>query len=56
MSNITVDRRVQDDWWAKPIPENVFWDEGLYLETAQIFSFMRSKRERAVAIGKHFSC
>jgi acetyltransferase-like isoleucine patch superfamily enzyme len=56
MSNITADRRVQDDWWGKPIPENVFWGEGLYLETAQIFRFMRSKRERAVEMGKHVSC
>ncbi len=56
MSNVTADRRVQDDWWAKPIPENVFWGEGLYLETAQIFRFMKSKRERAVELGSHVSC
>ena len=56
MSNITADRRVQDDWWTKPIPENVTWGEGLYLETAQIFRFMRSKRARAVELGDHVSC
>lgn len=56
MSNITADRRVENDWWQHPIPSNVFWDEGLYLETAQIFRFMRSKRERAVELGAHVSC
>jgi acetyltransferase-like isoleucine patch superfamily enzyme len=56
MSNVTADRRVQEDWWQHPIPENVFWGEGLYLETAQIFRFMRSKRERAIEIGAHVSC
>jgi len=56
MSNITADRHVTDDWWVKPIPENVFWEEGLYLETAQIFRFMRSKETRAVELGRHVSC
>ena len=55
MSNITSERRVEDDWWQKPIPENVFWGEGLYAETAQIFRFMRSKRERAIELGQHVS-
>ena len=56
MSNITAERRVENDWWQHPIPENVFWGEGLYLETSQMFRFMRSKRERAVEIGIHVSC
>lgn len=56
MSNITPDRRVQDDWWQHPIPPNVTWGEGLYLETAQIFRFMRSKRPDAVVLGEHVSC
>lgn len=56
MSNITADRRVADDWWAKPIPTNVVWGEGLYIETAQIFRFMRSKHVRAVELGRHVSC
>ena len=56
MSNITADRRVENDWWKEPVPPNVFWGEGVYLETAQIFRFMRSKRERAVEIGDHVSC
>jgi acetyltransferase-like isoleucine patch superfamily enzyme len=56
MSNITPERRVEGDWWQQPIPPNVFWGEGLYLETAQIFRFMRSKKERAVELGNHVSC
>jgi acetyltransferase-like isoleucine patch superfamily enzyme len=53
---VTAERRVENDWWAQPIPENVVWGEGLYLETAQIFRFMRSKRVRAVELGAHVSC
>ena len=56
MSNITADRRVAEDWWTKPIPDNVVWGEGVYLETAQIFRFMRSKQIRAVELGRHVSC
>ena len=55
MSNITADRRVEQDWWQHPIPENVIWGEGLYAETAQIFRFMRSKRQPAIELGKHVS-
>ena len=43
MSNITSERRAEHDWWQHPIPESVFWGEGFYCETAQIFRFMRSK-------------
>ena len=25
MSNVTADRRVENDWWDKPIPPNVTW-------------------------------
>ncbi len=56
MSNITADRRVEQDWWQHPIPPNVTWGEGLYCETAQIFRFMRSKRPAAVQLGVHVSC
>ena len=56
MSNILADRRVENDWWKEPIPENVFWGEGFYAETAQMFRFMRSKKERAIEIGNHVSC
>ncbi len=56
MTNITEDRRVQDDWWQHPIPPNVTWKDGLYMETAQSFRFMRSKVEPAVEFGEHCSC
>jgi acetyltransferase-like isoleucine patch superfamily enzyme len=56
MSNITADRRVENDWWKEPIPLNVFWGEGVYIETAQSFRFMRSKVERAIELGDHVSC
>jgi acetyltransferase-like isoleucine patch superfamily enzyme len=56
MSNVLPDRRVENDWWKEPIPGNVFWGEGFYAETAQIFRFMRSKKERAIEIGNHVSC
>lgn len=55
MSNVTPERRVEQDWWPHPIPENVIWGEGLYAETAQIFRFMRSQRQPAVELGKHVS-
>ena len=55
MSNVTAERRVEQDWWPHPIPENVTWGEGLYAETAQIFRFMRSKRQPAIELGKHVS-
>jgi acetyltransferase-like isoleucine patch superfamily enzyme len=56
MSNITPERRIEGDWWQHPIPENVAWGEGVYLETAQIFRFMRSKQPQAVVLGDHVSC
>jgi hypothetical protein len=29
MSNITADRRIEDDWYTgRPIPDNVFWERG----------------------------
>ena len=45
------DRRVESDWWDKPIPPNVTWEEGLYIETAQIFRIMRSEVQPAVEFG-----
>jgi acetyltransferase-like isoleucine patch superfamily enzyme len=56
MSNVTSDRRVENDWWPHPIPGNVVWGEGLYIETTQIFRFLRSKHERALELGAHVSC
>lgn len=56
MSNILPDRRVEHDWWPKPIPSNVTYGEGVYLESAQIFKNFRGKREPAVEIGSYVSC
>jgi acetyltransferase-like isoleucine patch superfamily enzyme len=56
MTNITAERRVEHDWWDKPIPENVVWGDGFYLETAQVFRFLKSKENPAATIGKHVSC
>ena len=56
MSNVRQDRHVEGDWWAEPIPENVEFGEGFYCESAQIFRKLRSKKPRAVIIGKHVSC
>ena len=55
MSNVNPDRRVQEDWWAHPIPPNVEFGEGFYCETAQVFRFLRNKNPRAVVLGKHCS-
>jgi acetyltransferase-like isoleucine patch superfamily enzyme len=56
MSNIAADRRVEQDWWPHPIPESVTWGEGVYLETAQIFRFTRTKLRPGVELGNHVSC
>jgi acetyltransferase-like isoleucine patch superfamily enzyme len=55
MSNVTADRRIQDDWWAHPIPDNVEFGEGFYCETAQVFRHLRSKHKGAVVLGNHVS-
>lgn len=56
MSNINADRHITDDWWKQPVPDNVFWEEGFYAETSQMFRFMRSKQPRAIEVGRHVSC
>lgn len=56
MSNVREDRHVEGDWWSDPIPPNVEFGEGYYCESAQIFRKLRSKKPRAVIIGKHVSC
>ena len=56
MSNVSKDRRVENDWWTEPIPPNVEFGEGFYCESAQIFRMLRSKKPCAVVIGKHVSC
>src|SRR5438552_18627289 len=56
MSNVSKNRRVENDWWTEPIPPNVEFGEGFYCESAQIFRMLRNKKPRAVVIGKHVSC
>lgn len=56
MSNVTAERRVEQDWWPHPIPPNVTWGEGFYLETAQSFRHFRAKQADALRIGNHVSC
>ena len=55
MSNVNADRRVQGDWWTKPIPPNVEFGEGFYCESAQVFRHLRSKNPGAVVLGNHVS-
>jgi acetyltransferase-like isoleucine patch superfamily enzyme len=56
MSNVKPDRHVEDDWWPHPIPGNVEFGEGFYCESAQVFRKLRSRKPRALVIGKHVSC
>jgi len=56
MSNVRKDRHVEGDWWKDPIPPNVEFGEGFYCESTQIFRKLRSKKPRAIVIGKHVSC
>src|SRR4051812_6486435 len=56
MSNVRPDRRVEGDWWAHPIPDNVEFGDGLYCESAQIFRFLKNKQPAAVILGNHVSC
>jgi acetyltransferase-like isoleucine patch superfamily enzyme len=56
MTNITSDRRVEQDWFDGVIPPNVIWGEGFYAQTAQIFHRIRSRHSPAVTIGNHVSC
>ena len=55
-TSILPDRRVEHDWWPRPIPEGVSWGDGFYLETAQVFRHFRSRQEGALTFGKHVSC
>jgi acetyltransferase-like isoleucine patch superfamily enzyme len=56
MSNIQPNRHIEYDWWPKPIPENVTYGEGCYIESAQIFKNFKGTRSPAVEIGNYVSC
>ncbi|MEO7934341.1 MAG: acyltransferase [Chthoniobacterales bacterium] len=53
--NILPNRHVEDDWYSKPVPENIVWGERLYLETAQVFRQFKSLLTPAVEIGNDVS-
>jgi acetyltransferase-like isoleucine patch superfamily enzyme len=56
MSNVRQDRHVEGDWWKGPIPANIEFGEGFYCESAQMFRFLRSTKQRAIVFGNHVSC
>lgn len=53
--NVLPNRHVENDWYDKPIPENVTWGERFYLETAQVFRHFKGKKAPAVEIGNDVS-
>jgi len=48
-------RRVQGDWYDKPVPENVVWGKRFYLETTQVFRNVKATKNPAVCIGNDVS-
>jgi len=56
MSNVNSDRRVEGDWWTKPIPPNVRFGVGFYCESAQVFQKMRARHDDALSLGDYVSC
>jgi acetyltransferase-like isoleucine patch superfamily enzyme len=55
MTNVNADRTIKDDWWDKPIPDNVEFGDGFYCETAQVFRHLRAKHKSAIVLGNHVS-
>ena len=56
MTNITPERRIEQDWWQHPIPPGIEWGDGFYSETAQIYRFYRSRLPVGLKFGVHCSC
>lgn len=54
-TNVLPDRRVEHDWWTKPIPDNVEWGEDFYIESAQVFRMFKGKLRPAVRLGRAVS-
>ena len=48
-------RRVEHDWYDKPVPENVVWGERFYLESAQVFRGFKAENPRALELGSDVS-
>src|SRR6058998_371240 len=49
---MTSERKLAWDWYAGVVPENVELDGTAYLETTYSFLLFRSRRTRAVEIGR----
>jgi acetyltransferase-like isoleucine patch superfamily enzyme len=47
--------KVEGDWWQPPVPENIVFEDGFWLETAQVFRFCKSTQNPAVKFGKYCS-
>jgi acetyltransferase-like isoleucine patch superfamily enzyme len=48
-------RRIENDWFAGVIPDNVAVEPGGHVETSQSFELFRSTQERAVIVGRFAS-
>ncbi len=55
MSNIKADRTVEYDWWPKPIPENVTFGVGCYMESTQVFKNFKGRCNPALELGDYVS-
>ena len=50
-----INRRVEHDWYDGEVPANVEFEDGFWLETAQVFRFCKSTQNPAVKFGKFCS-
>jgi acetyltransferase-like isoleucine patch superfamily enzyme len=50
-----VERKVEGDWYQGEVPANVEFGDGLWLETAQVFRFTKSRQNPAVQLGNFCS-
>lgn len=55
MPTNVINRRVEHDWYTGEVPSNVHFEDGFYLETAQVFRFCKSTQNPAVSFGKFCS-
>ena len=55
MPTNVINRRVECDWYDDEVPANVIFEDGFWLETAQVFRFLKSKENPAVTFGKFCS-
>lgn len=55
MPTNVINRRVENDWFNGEVPSNVVFEDGFWLETAQVFRFMKSNENPAVKFGKFCS-